>query len=194
MPHRFVWRKSKEFLVHRVLHVDDTPHRLALGVAIGIFVTWTPTIGFQMLLTVALAWLLRANKLVGIPFVWISNPLTLVPIYLPSYYLGRWLLGSDVPPPDFGKVLSAGGGWLETLRTWWSVTWHAFLPLWIGSLLVALALGLLSYFAMYHTIVIYRRRRNVFHLQPVGRRHRDEPAGTNQRTGSGAESAGPPQD
>ena len=33
MPHRFVWKRLKNFFIHRVLHVDDTPHRIALGVA-----------------------------------------------------------------------------------------------------------------------------------------------------------------
>jgi len=55
MSRWFVGKRLKRFLVHNVLHVDDTPHRIALGVAIAIFVTWTPTIGFQMLLTIALA-------------------------------------------------------------------------------------------------------------------------------------------
>ena len=116
MPHRFAWKRLKNFFVHRVLHVDDTPHRIALGVAIGVFVAWTPTIGFQMPLTVALAWLLGANKLFSVPFVWISNPLTFVPIYMPNYLVGRWILGSDVPPPDFGKVVKPlVAGWKKSV-------------------------------------------------------------------------------
>ena len=184
MPHRFVWNRMKNFFVHRVLHVDDTPHRIALGVAIGIFVTWTPTVGFQMALTVVLAWLLGANKLVGVPFVWISNPLTLVPIYLPNYYVGRWILGSDVPRPDFGKVVNATGGWMERVSTWWSVTWHAFLPLCVGGLLVGLILAALVYFATYHAVVIYRRKIHAFHLNRIERkRRRQEAHATNQAAG-----------
>jgi len=68
--------------VDRVLQVHDTPHRIGLGVATGIFVAWTPTVGFQMALTVALAWLVGANKVVGVPFVWISCP----PTYFATYY------------------------------------------------------------------------------------------------------------
>ncbi|MBN2294366.1 MAG: DUF2062 domain-containing protein [Pirellulales bacterium] len=171
MRNMLVWKRLKNFFTHNVLHVDDTPHRIALGVAIGVFVTWTPTIGFQMVLTIALAWLLRANKFVGVPFVWISNPLTLVPIYMPNYLIGRWILGSEVPPPDFAKVVDATGGWLETVGTWWSVTWHAFLPLWLGSLLVGLALAIPSYFATYRALVIYRRKLYNLHLQHIERKH-----------------------
>ena len=84
MPLRFLANKIKRFFIYRVLGLNDTPHRIALGLAIGIFVTWTPTIGFQMVLTVVLSTLFRANKFVGVPFVWISNPLTVVAIYGPT--------------------------------------------------------------------------------------------------------------
>ena len=186
MPHRFVWKRLKNFFVHRVLHVDDTPHRIALGVAIGVFVAWTPTVGFQMPLTVALAWLLGANKLVGVAVVWISNPLTFVPIYLPNYHVGRWILGSDVPPPDFGKVINAAGGWLERVSTWWSVTWHAFLPLWVGGLLVGLTLAVLTYSATYHALVIYRRKVYALHMQRIERKRRRREAQAAKAAGTQA--------
>ncbi len=186
MQHRFVWKRLKRFLVHRVLHVDDTPHHIALAVAIGIFVAWTPTVGFQMALTIVLAWLLGANKLAGVPFVWISNPLTLAPIYLPNYYVGRWILGSDVPPPDFGRVVNATGGWVEMVSTWWSVTWHAFLPLWVGGLLVGLALAALTYFTTYHAVVIYRRKIYVLHLHHIEHRRRLQEAQAPKATGTQA--------
>ncbi len=171
MSRWFVGKRLKRFLVHNVLHVDDTPHRIALGVAIAIFVTWTPTIGFQMLLTIALAWLLGANKVVGVPFVWISNPVTYVPIYLPNYYVGRWILGSKVPPPNFGRVLLVSGGWLETVSTWWSATWHAALPLWLGSVLVGLVVSVPTYFATYRAVVVYRRKLLDFQIRRLERQH-----------------------
>jgi len=157
MPHRYVWKQTRDFLVYRVLHADDTPHRIALGVAVGVFVAFTPTIGFQMVLAVALAWLIGGNKVVAVPFVWISNPFTMVPIYLPNYYVGRWLLGSSVPPPDFGQVVQASGTWLEKVRMWWDVTWQSFTPLWVGSLVVAFVLAIPSYFVFYWMVVLYRK-------------------------------------
>jgi uncharacterized protein len=166
MPHRFVWKRFVDFFMHRVVHVQDTPHRIALGVAIGIFVAWTPTVGFQMALAVALAWLLGANKLVGVPFVWISSPLTFVPIYLPNYYVGRWILGSDVPPPDFGKLADVTGGRLEWATTWWAVTWNAILPLWVGSLLVAFVLAVPTYLTTYYAVVLFRQKRHASGMHP----------------------------
>mgnify|MGYP001008765280 CR=1 FL=1 len=42
------------FFLHQVLHCDDSPHRLALGAALGTLVAFTPTIGFQMAIVVLL--------------------------------------------------------------------------------------------------------------------------------------------
>jgi len=153
----------QRFFIYRVLHVDDTPHRIALGLAIGVFVAWTPTIGFQMILTVLLSALLKANKFVGVPFVWISNPLTVPFIYGPNYALGSFLLGRKDAKPNFVQAIVLEGGWLETVRAWWSETLKVFWPLWIGSLLTALVIGGVSYLAVRYAVRTYREHR-------VGRR------------------------
>ncbi len=172
MPLRFLIRRTERFFIYRVLHVDDTPHRIALGVAVGIFVAWTPTIGFQMLLTLALAWLVRANKLVGLPFVWISNPLTFMPLYGTNFILGRWMLGGNYRAPDLAKTFSIGGSWwfeawVNRIRAFWEATWHAFTPLWLGSFVVGLFLGIVTYIMVRYAVVAYRRARQ------MRRRHRE---------------------
>lgn len=164
MPIRFVARRIERFFIYRVLHVDDTPHRIALGVAIGIFVTWTPTIGLQMVLTIALATLLRANKFVGVPFVWISNPATLW-LYYPNYKVGRWMLPGDYPEPDFLKAIVLTGGWPERIRTFWETTSEILAPLWIGSIVVALVLGAITYVVIRYAVVNYRNRLELRRLR-----------------------------
>ncbi len=91
--YRLYSRRIRRFILHNVLHADDPPHRLALGAAIGMFVTFTPTIGFQMVIVVFLSWLMGANKVVGLPIVWLSNPATFVPLYYSCYVIGRSVLG-----------------------------------------------------------------------------------------------------
>jgi uncharacterized protein (DUF2062 family) len=103
MTYQSIKARLRRFFADRVLGVHDTTHRIALGVAVGVAVAMTPTIGLQMVLTVAVATALRANKVVGVPFAWISNPATLW-LYVPSYVLGSWLLGR---PWDTGKMLHA---------------------------------------------------------------------------------------
>lgn len=166
IPIRYYLKRIELFFVYRVLHVNDTPHRIALSVAIGIFVAWTPTVGFQMILTILLAALFRANKLVGVPFVWISNPVTLVPIYrYCNYAVGRALLRGEHLPPDFSKVAVVPHSWsldcwLTSIRTFWEATWHAMCPLWLGSIVVGLTLAAISYGIVRYAVVTYRKRRH----------------------------------
>ena len=101
----------------------------------------------------------RANKLVGVPFVWISNPLTIPVIYGPNYLIGRWLLGGKTKAPNFLDAISWTGGPIEKIHAWWQATWGVFWPLWIGSILMGLVLGTATYFATRYAVVTYRRRR-----------------------------------
>jgi len=53
------------------------PHNVSLGVAIGVFVSVTPSIPFHAFMAVSLAYLFRGNKLAASLGVWVSNPLTI---------------------------------------------------------------------------------------------------------------------
>lgn len=167
MPHRYLIERLKRFLVYRVMHVDDTPRRIAMGLAIGIFVTWTPTIGFQMVLVVALAWLFGANKFVGVPFVWISNPLTALPLYGLNFLVGAWLLPGQYSWADFRtaviKAVAYRGSVLGRIGAWWRATVDFFLPLWLGSILVGVVLAAITYVLVYRAVVIYRRHWHLRH-------------------------------
>ncbi|MBS3820639.1 MAG: DUF2062 domain-containing protein [Planctomycetes bacterium] len=156
--------RLERFFIYRVLSLDDTPHRIALGVAIGIFVTWTPSIPLQMVSVVALSCLLRANKFVGVPFVWISNPLTIVPIYGPNLLVGRWILGRPLGDVDaLYAAMHFSGGIVEGTQLWWTAMHPILLDLWVGSLIVATILGVLTYFAMYRAVILWRRRWHLKH-------------------------------
>jgi uncharacterized protein (DUF2062 family) len=154
------WRRGREFVVHHILHADDPPHRLALGVAIAMFITFTPTIGFQMALVFALCWLLGGNKLVGLPLVWISNPATIVPIYYPCLWLGEHLMGK--PPRDLGwfqGFADAPTDWMPKVRFFGSRFWEVAVELWVGCLVVGGVLGVGAYYATYWGVYGYRMRK-----------------------------------
>ena len=160
MPIRYIARRMEQFFIYRVLHVDDTPHRIALSLAIGIFVTWTPTMPFQMILVVTLSTLLGANKLVGLPFVWISNVATLLPIYGPSYWLGGLILGRQTDWSKFFETIQLASGWGQWLRGVWGAFGQVLLEVAVGSIPIALTLGTVTYFLTYRAVVTYRRIRD----------------------------------
>jgi len=168
---RRIWEKLKAGFIH-LLHLDDSAHRIALGVAIGAFVAMTPTWGVQMLMVVGLAWLLRANKVAGLPIVWLTNPVTNVPVYSFCYVVGHALVDGPglaeikhalLPNSDPGLGL-----WLrtvETARQWGLLMWRGAAPLWVGCVVVGLAAGAVCYMGMYYSITFYRRHH---HRRPDG--------------------------
>jgi uncharacterized protein (DUF2062 family) len=68
---------------------------VSMGLALGLFIGFMPILG-QIVLAAALAILFRVNLPVAVMGVWISNPLTLAPIYFFSYKVGAWVLSVPV--------------------------------------------------------------------------------------------------
>ncbi len=152
------WFRLHAFLSHKVLHTDDTPHAIALGAAIAMFITFLPLIGFQTVIAVGLAALVRANKAICVPIVWITNPLTMVPIYRACLTLGRWVASS---PQDPERVALGSG--LETERSApvlevASQLLDMGLEMWIGCAIVGLVLAVPSYLLVWWGVVHYRER------------------------------------
>jgi hypothetical protein len=176
MPHRYVykqlregWRRAATFLSHRVLHVDDTPHRIALGVAIGFFIAWTPLVGGHMVLALILCALLRANKVAGVSFVWVCNPLTMGPIYYSSYRIGCTLLP--------GMAAECHGRWRqvihhlrdESVPIWTrvhelgSLSRDVLTPLVLGCVVAGLVMAGLAYWVTFTSVSRHRRRLALHH-------------------------------
>ena len=161
---RYYLRRGRRFVYHRILHADDPPHRLALSLAIAMFITFTPTVGFQMVLVVFLTWLLRANKLVGVPVVWISNPATIPPIYYVCYLVGRLLMGSQPVAEDWEWWQQLAGpyppgGWWPKVVFFWERFMQILPQLVVGGVVVGLATGIPTYYLSYFGIRAYRMKR-----------------------------------
>lgn len=146
-----MWRWSPRALLRTVLSLDDTPHAKALGVAIGMFLAMTPTVGLQIVIVLTLAFLARGlfrfNIPAAIATVYVSNPLTIPLIYWADYKVGTLFVDATVDKAAFLRILEYEG-WAE----WWDAFTALFVqvgaPLLVGSLVVAVPIGLMTYPAM----------------------------------------------
>ena len=66
-------------------------HSVAGATFIGLFCAFVP-VPFQMLLAAALVIPFRCNLPLAVSLVWVSNPLTMAPMFFFTYRLGAWLL------------------------------------------------------------------------------------------------------
>lgn len=104
------------------------------ALALGVFVAFVP-VPFQMVLAAFGAILFRVNILIAVPCVWLSNPLTMPPLYLFCYLVGAELL--DVEPTLVRFELS-----FDWLLTELQMIWQPFL---LGCFVVGAASALASF-------------------------------------------------
>lgn len=153
-------RRVGRFIVHDLLHADDPPHPLALGVALGIFFAFIPFFGIQMVFVVVFAWLLKANKLVGTPLVWLTNPATIVPIYYVCYMVGIRILGQQgIDSERWAELAQPPAAWGAAMSFYWEQLYDVALPVLLGSVVVGFAAACPTYLITYHVICFYRMRR-----------------------------------
>ena len=75
-------------------------HSTSGAFGIGLFFAFWP-VPFQMWLSAFAAIPLRVNLPLSVATVWLTNPLTMPPIFYGAYKVGAWVLGTDVGEFEF---------------------------------------------------------------------------------------------
>ncbi len=136
--------------IRSIFHLRDTPHRLALAFAIGVFIAFSPTFGLHILTCLAVAWAFRLSKLVLITATFINNPWTIVPMYGFCIWFGSKITGSQISAPQIA--------WNElTLSSAYVVIKPFFWPFIVGTLVVGSIAAVISYAVVYWLVVRHRR-------------------------------------
>lgn len=142
-----------------------SPAQVAWGAALGTFIAFTPTIGLQIIIVLALATILRANRASAFAFVWITNAATAVPLYTFCYAVGRHFVGGPGVASvgrRLGQAFNAASmhsPWevIDRVRELLKLGGEVFWPLTVGGCLVGLVAGMLVYPVVYVLMQIARR-------------------------------------
>lgn len=161
------WWSSPRSLIRSILMLDDTEHSIAMGTAVGMLIGMTPTVGIQMIIVMCVAFISRPffqfNRVAALVTVYISNPLTVVPIYYGLFRIGAVFTGGSIERSRFSEILNYDG-----FEGWWSAITALFVdigtPLLVGTLIVAPISGLLTYPVMRYLLARLRKQRR---LNPV---------------------------
>jgi hypothetical protein len=158
LPDHQAVRNSKYLRVFGSLlhhpHLWHLNRRAVAGAfSLGLFTAFIP-LPSQMALAAAGAIVFRVNLPVAVSLVWLTNPVTIPPLYYFAYKLGAWLLAIPPRETEFEFSLSWFSGEL-------AATWQPFL---LGSLVLGTVSATLGYFAVrtlwrLHVVRHWRLRR-----------------------------------
>jgi len=147
------WSIRKCFPAHRLMHLRASPHEVALGCAVGVFVAITPLLGAHMLIAALLAGFLRGSVPAAVLGTFFGNPVSWPIIWTSTYAVGLQIIGPDdvLGAGDFEQnVMLLWAALLERspelLNATGALLWPLLLPMLMGSL----PLGLLAAAIVYY--------------------------------------------
>ncbi len=129
-------------------------HSVAGAFFVGLIAAYVP-IPFQMVLAAGMAIMLHVNLPISVALVWVTNPLTMPPMFYFAYKVGAWVLA--VPEQEFAFELS-----LRWFTEGMAVVWQPFL---LGCLILGLACGLLGYVGIalsWRGYVLWKRKHKLY--------------------------------
>ncbi len=112
-------------------------HSVAKAFFVGMVCAFIP-VPFQMVLAAGGAILVHANLPISVVLVWLTNPVTIPPMFYGAYVVGAWVMG--IPEKSFEFELS-----LEWLGSELSLIWQPFL---LGCAIVGMTSGMIAYVAI----------------------------------------------
>ena len=146
-----------------IFQVKESPHRVALAFAFGVFMGISPFLGLHYIGGIFLAWLFRLNRLVAIIGISVNNPWTIVPISTFAVWLGAKLLGIKhvLPEVDWTNIsLINIISRLKDLETFIALI-EKLLPLiasfFVGSFIICTISAIASYFIVQILVNKYRK-------------------------------------
>jgi uncharacterized protein (DUF2062 family) len=117
------------------LNHRSVPRGIALGLGVGVIIPFMHTF-----VAAILAIPLRANVALAAAFTLVVNPLTIPPMYIAAYHIGRWELHHDalVDPAAAAQASSELGRFLFWIH-------HASGPIALGILTISASAALIGY-------------------------------------------------
>jgi uncharacterized protein (DUF2062 family) len=138
-----------------LLHVEDSPTRVAAAFGAGVFIAFFPLLGIHTGLALLVAVAFRLRKVAILLGAWVNNPWTLTPMYTAGTLLGCALLGES--PASLGAI-----DWSSSGRAFYASLVAGFRPLLmpfvVGNLVLGAAAGGASYVALRRLLLARARR------------------------------------
>lgn len=141
-----------------------TPKAIGRGLAAGVFAGWFPLFGLQTIIGVAIASVVRGNKIMAAAGTWVSNPFTYVPIYYFNFRIGQGLLSqlsidNEMPSLEAIQEIVAASGW-AAFSDFLNLGAAFVLTLFLGCFVTGIISAILAYAAGIKLAQVIRRRKS----------------------------------
>ncbi len=163
------WARSTRYVLGRIWRLRGSSHAIALGCAYGVFVSFTPYMGFHFLLAGLLAWVSRANVIASAFGTFVGNPLTFPFIWIATYNLGNLILGEEghfnarTLGEGFEKLWAGIWGLsTDVLRGAMEILWPLIKPMTIGGIPLGALAGAIFYYLTKRAVDAYQARRRQY--------------------------------
>jgi len=166
------WRRALDYFIHRVKRIPDTPHKIAIGIATGVFCSFTPFFGLHFFLAAFVAYIFKGNIVAALFGTFFGNPVTWPFIASFSVKLGQIILGYPVTNFEtflehFVEAYDATIQGVKSLFGYGESDWallysffrELFLPYFIGGFVLGLIAALFTYFVFRPIIYAYKVTR-----------------------------------
>ena len=136
------FRRIREYY-YLLLKKKENPERVARGIAIGVFVAFSPLLGFHTVMCIIFSLIFNASKTASILGSLICNPLTIPIIFFSEYEVGKYIMISmrfqvNIIEYHHFKHL--------TLYSLIELGKMIFIPTFIGSIVFGIIFGIAAYF------------------------------------------------
>lgn len=144
------WKRALCYTKHRVLRISDNTHNIALGLAFGLGISFTPLLGTHFIQAGALAFMFRANIAAAMIGTFVGNPLTFPFFWWAGISSGSFIFAL------FGMSAEANIPEDLTVPAFWDIVtsrpWDLFMPWMVGGYLLALVSIPAAYWVYYQFV------------------------------------------
>jgi len=133
-----------------LLTLGESPQKLKVAFAVGVFIAFSPLVGIHTVLGVMVTWLFRFNPVAVMVGVFVNNPWTMLPIYGGGLWLGTllWPPAAGLPAIQFDSLTFVD--FLVQFKPY-------LVPFVLGCTLAGLVAALIGYGVMHMLIAAYRK-------------------------------------
>ena len=133
--------------------IDDTPHKIAAGAALGVFLGIAPGAGIAA--SVVLASIFRINRLAAIAGAIATNTWTLIFALPLAAAVGCFMVGGNKTSllAQFNQIQNLGLKFLFTKEIFFNIVW----PLTLGFVVVSGAIASFCYILAFYLIKMHRK-------------------------------------